>query len=47
MPYREFATDTVDEIMLEPNGMVGVRKLVNQITRTTNDVIRLNGVLIP
>ena len=47
LPYREFATDTVDEIMLEPNGMVGVRKLVNQITRTTNNVIRLNGVLIP
>ena len=46
-PYREFAMDTEDEIMLEPNGMVGVRKLVNQITRMTNNVIRLNGVLIP
>ena len=45
-PCKTFAIDTKDEIMLEPNGMVGVRKLVNQVTRTTNNVIRLNGVLI-
>lgn len=47
LPYGEFATDTMAEIMLDPNGMVGVRKLVNQVTRTTNGVIRLNGALIP
>ena len=45
-PYTMFATDTEDEFILYANGTLGVRKLFNQITRTTNDVIRLNGVLI-
>ncbi len=45
-PYKTFAADTKDEILLTSEGLVGVRKLHNQVTRSTNGVIRLNGVRI-
>ncbi|MGN0887922.1 MAG: hypothetical protein ACI4UY_03475, partial [Kiritimatiellia bacterium] len=41
--YKRFAEDVQDEIMIDAVGTVGVRKLFNQVTRTTNDVIHVNG----
>ena len=43
-PHKVFATDTKDEILLTAEGLVGVRKLFNSVSRSTNGVIRLNGV---
>ena len=41
--YKRIAEDVQDEIMIDAVGTVGVRKLFNQVTRTTNDVIHVNG----
>ncbi len=41
--YKRFAEDVQDEIMIDAVGTVGVRKLLNQVTRTTNDVVHVNG----
>ena len=45
-PCKQFGESIRDEIMLDPNGTVGVRKLNKQVTRTTNNVIRIGGVLL-
>ena len=45
-PFKRFGEDIRDEIMLDPYGTVGVRKLNKQVTRTTNNVIRIGGVLV-
>ena len=43
---RRFATDVQDEIMLDRDGTVGVRKLCKEVMRTTNGVVKLNGVRV-
>jgi hypothetical protein len=45
-PFRRFGESIRDEIMLDSNGTVGIRKLNKQVTRTTNNVIRIGGVLV-
>ena len=45
-PFKQFWKEIKDEFMLSADGTVGVRKLNKQATRTTNGVIRLNGVLM-
>ena len=45
-PFRRFGESIRDEIMLDSNGTVGVRKLNKQVIRTTNNVIRIGGVLV-
>ena len=35
------------EFVIFPDGFAGVRKFLNQVTRRTNDVVYLNGVLKP
>jgi hypothetical protein len=45
-PFKCFGENIRDEFMLTADGTVGVRKLNKQVTRTTNGVIRLGGVLM-
>ena len=45
-PFRRFGESIRDEIMLDSNGTVGIRKLNKQVARTTNNVIRIGGVLV-
>jgi hypothetical protein len=45
-PFKRFGESIRDEIMLDSNGTVGVRKLNKQVIRTTNNVIRIGGVLV-
>jgi hypothetical protein len=44
-PYGQFALDTKHEVILVPDGTVSLWKLGNYATRTTNEVIYLNGEL--
>ena len=43
---RPFASETVDEITLDPDGTVGVWKLYQRVERSTNGVVWLNGNLV-
>ncbi|MBR4170191.1 MAG: hypothetical protein IKR48_00910, partial [Kiritimatiellae bacterium] len=45
-PFKRFGEEIQDEFILFTDGTVGARKLNKQATRTTNGVIRLNGVLM-
>ena len=45
-PFKCFGENIRDEFMLTADGTVGVRKLNKQVTRTTNNVIRIGGVLV-
>ena len=42
-PYKRFGENTVDTIMLDANGRVGVWKLDNWVERKTNNVVNLHG----
>ena len=44
-PFREFATSTIDEFYILPDGTMSIQKLQNTVTRMTNDWVYLNGVL--
>ena len=45
-PDKRFGESIQDEIMLTSDGTVGVRKLGKDVSRTTNNVIRINGRLV-
>ena len=45
-PDRRFGEDIQDEIMLTSDGTVGVRKLGKEVSRTTNNVIRISGRIV-
>ena len=44
-PFGVFATATIDEFYILPDGTMSIRKLQNTVTRMTNDCVYLNGVL--
>ena len=43
LPYKEFGHDIQNTIRIDGQGRVGVFKLDNWVSRTTNDVVRLYG----
>ena len=44
-PFGVFATGTIDEFFILPDGTMSIIKLQNTVTRMTNDCVYLNGVL--
>lgn len=46
LPCKRFGENIKDEISLSAEGTVGVRKLFNQVVRSTNGVVRLNGRIL-
>ena len=46
-PVETFARDIRQEFVLHSDGSAGIRKLNNQVIRSTNDVHTLNGVIVP
>ena len=44
-PEGRFAEDTTHRVVIFADGKCGIRKLLHQVTRSTNDVVVLDGVV--